>query len=364
MAERILVVDDDPDALAVIRLMLQRRGYDVITAPGGAEALEILAGDLPELVLLDLMMPFMDGFEVCSRLKSDARTVSLPIIMLTAKAQMSAHAQGLSLGVDGYVTKPVHPDELVSHIRTVLDRVAKTRAYQDPKGVVIGCLGVKGGLGVTTTAVNIALALAARGRVALVDFSGDAVLCLGQSPFDWPPVLSRLEMEQIDRRAIERSWKMYSDTLALLYDAELLTNQARTEAVLDRLPDMVDFSVLDLGPWAPTTPASKQWILERCKAIALIVAPGRTEVERAQRILKQLGDWNISAAIHPIWVARWESNSLSEAAELGNSLGCRTPHVIPYSTEMLIVSQPDTPAASVVRELADMCAGIKKPLPD
>jgi len=262
VAERLLIVDDDPDALALIELMLRRRGYEIQTAPGGTEALNILAQDLPDLILLDLMMPFMDGYEVLVRLREDPRTASLPVVVLTAKSQVSSHLEALQLGADDYVVKPVHPDELVMCIRALLDRATESRPGQSLKGSLIGCVGCKGGVGTTTLAVNVAMALAARSTVVLADFAGDAMVYLGESPFDLPATLGRLDVEQIDQRAIERSWVTHSETLHLLYDTELLTSQARAAAVFENLTSMAGFSVLDLGAWTFTASVGLQWIIE------------------------------------------------------------------------------------------------------
>lgn len=352
MTERILVVDDDPDALALIQLMLRRRGFEVETAPGGAEALEFLANDLPDLVLLDLMMPFMDGHEVCTRLRADPRTASLPIVMLTAKSQVASRVEAFRLGADDYVVKPVHPDELMNCIRAVLGRAAEARIRPSPKGIVIGCMGCKGGVGTTTVAVNLAMVLATRGQVALADMAGDAMIYLGQSPFDWPVVLSKIDAEQIDRRAIERAWVTHSNTLRLLYDTELLSNHAHLEAVLSRLTDMVDFSVVDLGAWTFANTSNKQRIITDCKSLALVVAPGRVEVERAHRILRQLNDWHITTPVYPVLVIRAQ-NSSAEVVALKAGLDREIEHVISYMTEALVVSQPNAPTADALRKLAD-----------
>jgi CheY-like chemotaxis protein len=363
MAKRILIVDDDSDALALISLTLRRRGYEIMTAPGGAEALEILAGDLPDLLLLDLMMPFMDGYEVCSRLRADPRTASLPIIMLTAKAQVASRIEGLRLGVDDYVTKPVHPDELVSRICAALDRAVEARAHQGTKGSLIACVGCKGGVGTTTLAVNVALALARRGEVVLADFLGDAMVYFGQLPFDQLVTLSKLDVDQINRAAIERAWVTHASGVHVLHDVELLANQARAEVVFSRVPDMADFCLLDLGAWAFAAQPSRQWILEKCKAIALMVAPGQVEIERGRRILKQLDEWSITTPVHLVWVSRQATIDPAEVTALGNSLGRAITNVIPYAPELtsqvieqaslLVTSQPDSPAARALQELAD-----------
>lgn len=352
VAIRVLVVDDDPDALALIQMMLRRRGYEVQTASGGAEALEMLAHDLPDLVVLDLMMPFMDGHEVCARLRADPRTASLPIVMLTAKPH--GRVESIRLGADDYVVKPVHPDELSACLRAVLARAAQAREPQSTRGSIVGCIGCKGGLGTTTVAVNVALTLATHGRAALVDFAaGDTLTYLGQRPAERAITLSQLDVGQIERSAIERAWFVHSNTLYLLYDADLLMSRPHAEAVLERLPDMVDFAVLDLGAWSPAAPASQQWIIERCNSIALMVTSGDAEVERALKFFKQLDDWQMQTPVNLVMVTRWKSSSVVEAAALGERLGRKVAHIIPYSPGILVAAQPNIPAADAIRNLAD-----------
>jgi DNA-binding response OmpR family regulator len=117
---RILVVDDEPRMTHFIRLNLEHDGFEVAEAPSGSQALELLRDRLPDLILLDVMMPDMDGFETL-RLVREISTI--PVIMLTAKGEEEDRVQGLELGADDYVTKPFSPRELVSRVRAVLRRV-------------------------------------------------------------------------------------------------------------------------------------------------------------------------------------------------------------------------------------------------
>ena len=120
--ESILAVDDEEDILELLRYNLSREGYRVTAATTGEEAVRLALSLLPDLILLDLLLPGMDGLEVCRRLKADARTRSIPLIMLTAKGEEADIVAGLELGADDYVTKPFSPRVLLARIRTVLRR--------------------------------------------------------------------------------------------------------------------------------------------------------------------------------------------------------------------------------------------------
>jgi DNA-binding response OmpR family regulator len=122
MKPTILVVDDEPDAVALIEFNLVQAGYDVITAEDGAEALRKARQHFPTLIVLDLMLPQIDGLEVCRTLRRDAATAGIPIIMLTAKAAELDRVLGLEIGADDYVTKPFSPRELVLRIKKMLER--------------------------------------------------------------------------------------------------------------------------------------------------------------------------------------------------------------------------------------------------
>jgi DNA-binding response OmpR family regulator len=120
LSPSVLVVDDEPQARTMLRLILARAGFEVLEAQDGYDALAEVDRALPDAMILDIMMPGIDGFEVCERLRGDERTADLPIIMLSAKADPKSISRGLSLGANEYLTKPVTPDDLTRHVRIVL----------------------------------------------------------------------------------------------------------------------------------------------------------------------------------------------------------------------------------------------------
>jgi len=123
MKPKILVVDDEPDALEVLGFKLKEAGYTPIFAKDGARAITAARDERPALIVLDLMLPEVDGLEVCKILRRDAATAMIPILMLTAKASEMDRVLGLELGADDYVTKPYSPRELVLRIKKLLARV-------------------------------------------------------------------------------------------------------------------------------------------------------------------------------------------------------------------------------------------------
>jgi DNA-binding response OmpR family regulator len=122
MASRVLVVEDEPDIRDLLVFHLTREGYQVATTGNGLDALREVTAGRPDLLVLDLMLPGLDGLEVCRRLRKDAATAALPIIMLTAKGDEVDRVVGLELGADDYIVKPFSPKEVLARVRAVLRR--------------------------------------------------------------------------------------------------------------------------------------------------------------------------------------------------------------------------------------------------
>lgn len=126
--EKILVVEDEKDILELIAFNLECSGYTVFKASNGEDGLQLANAEMPDLILLDIMMPGIDGFDVCRSLKQEQKTRKIPIIMLTARGEDTDIVSGLELGAEDYVTKPFSPKILVARIRTVLRRSNDTTA--------------------------------------------------------------------------------------------------------------------------------------------------------------------------------------------------------------------------------------------
>ena len=121
MAKKILVVDDEPNIVTSLKFLMERAGFEVTVARDGAEALAALEGEPPDLMLLDVMMPEFDGYEVCGRIRQDSAWDGTKIVMLTARGRESEKERGLELGADAYVTKPFSTRELVQQVKEMLE---------------------------------------------------------------------------------------------------------------------------------------------------------------------------------------------------------------------------------------------------
>ena len=266
MAEKILIVDDDVDTLRLVGLMLQRQGFQISAATNGAQGLAKAFEEKPDLILLDVMMPDMDGYEVTRRLRKNPSTTGIPILMFTAKSQLDDKVTGFEVGADDYLTKPTHPSELQAHIRALLARsgskddssTTAATAIHEQRGHIIGVLAVRGGLGVSSLACNLAAALFTRSQAnvilaEMVPGHGTLAMDLGvEHQKALNDMLSGTTVE-ITSEKVQGALFPHSSGVKLLLasenpgDAHLVSQVNNYEALLARLSTLARFIVLDLG---------------------------------------------------------------------------------------------------------------------
>ena len=126
MSKRLLVVDDEPNLLRAVEACLRAEGFEVATARSGREALLSIAQTIPDLIVSDIRMPGMSGYELAQQLRASPRTALVPLVFLTAKGEKADRIEGFRAGVDAYLTKPFEPDELVAVIKSIIQRIART----------------------------------------------------------------------------------------------------------------------------------------------------------------------------------------------------------------------------------------------
>ncbi len=361
MTQSILVVDDDFDTLTLIGLTLQRRGFSVKKAQGGPEALELLREDLPDLVIVDVMMPLMDGYAVCRTIKADPRTAHLPVVMLTAKAQTSSQLEGFRAGAIDYITKPVHPQELISRITAVLERVKEEASRSGAATITV--TGAKGGVGATTLAVNLALAYATRQQVILIDLemSGTDAIHLGLSPEHGLNDIAQLESGPNDPATVKAALTAHSSGLKLLAAGDVPLDPARAGLVLNHAATLCDVCVVDLG-WGAGQMA--RVLAQRSKVFIVALDSDRATLSQAVRLLHMLDEANVPPkAIRLVWVNRLGITNEVGVAALRAALGREPDATITSAVEEmylaleqgrpLVLSYPDHPAAAEIIKLAD-----------
>ncbi len=184
---KVLIVDDDVDALKLIGLTLERQGFEIIAAANGPQAIQKALESKPDLIILDVMMPEMDGYEVAAQLRRHPATAKTPILMFTARTALSDKVAGFQAGADDYLTKPIHPKELVARVEALLRRHARQMESQaEPHGHVICFVSSKGGIGTTTLVLNTGAILrqmdenARVAAIELQDGGGTMGMALGE----------------------------------------------------------------------------------------------------------------------------------------------------------------------------------------
>jgi pilus assembly protein CpaE len=258
MAAKILVVDDDSNVQRLLSYTLKQEGYEVVVASDGAEGFKLWGQEQPALILLDVMLPKLDGYQVAGKIRAEEGSAShVPIIMLTAEAEVEQKIRGLRAGADDYLVKPFHPAELLARIKSLLARFAPRDMLvgRPPLGRVLAFYGAKGGVGTTTIAINVAIALQRElgRRVCLVDGNlqfGDHRVFMDLG-LDRKSIVDVASAPSIDADLLRGVLVEHDSKIDLLLappspeTAELVTKEHLT-TTLEVLRGMYDYVVVDV----------------------------------------------------------------------------------------------------------------------
>ncbi len=302
MAEKILVIDDDLDTLRLVGLMLQRQSYQVSAASNGSQGLAKAFEERPDLILLDVMMPEMDGYEVARRLRKNPATASIPILMFTAKTQLDDKVAGFEVGADDYLTKPTHPTELLSHVKALLVRSASKRPEEmetishEKNGYLIGVLSARAGVGVSTAAINIGSSLHTQSKADVVV----AELTPGQgmlgSDLGIPPQTAlsdilRSTVAEVTRERAGASLVEHKSGVKVLVasenprDVDLVIKVDNFNALAMRLAALGQYVVLDLGSGLP---GYTQKLLTLCSERIVVMEGTANSIRHTKILLDEL----------------------------------------------------------------------------
>lgn len=291
MPPRILAVDDDEFNRRLVAAALKRLNCEVSTAENGQEALRLAAELKPDLILLDVMMPDMDGYDVCRKLRSIKSSAHTPIMMLTALDGVNEKIKGFEVGADDYLSKPFEPVELQARVQALLRRSAIPAHEESPAGAngkTLAVFSLRGGSGVSTLAANLAAGLAnIWGQASvLVDqvFSGGQCALMLNLPFShtWS-VLSSMKAEEIDLEVVEAILLAHESGARVLAapsrpeQAEALS-VSKVSRVLELLAQQYPYVVLDLPhDFSEATVAG----LDLAQEILLLTTPDLASVRAA-----------------------------------------------------------------------------------
>ena len=375
MPDRILIVDDDLDSLKLIGLMLQRQGYEIIVANSGAQALGKAQAEEPNLIILDIMMPDMDGYEVCRRLRQNSATEPIPIIMFTAKSAVDDKVAGFEAGADVSPTKPTHPAELASRVKAVLARSAAQRRAGSDRAHAIGFVGAKGGVGTTTLALNVAASLAQRESTILADFRpGQSTLglALGAARSTGMANLLSRPPGELSARAVENELVHHASGLRLLLssarpkETQMNVSPDTAAAIVEHLRALARFVLLDLGAGLSRLTVR---LLDELDHLTLAVEPNRIALALAGEVINEIDQHGFQRArVSVVLVNRTQSGLQVPWQEAEKMLEHEMTAIISPMPELafqadevttpLILLQPTSIAATQYSKLAEALAHV------
>lgn len=372
MAEKILIVDDDLDTLKLVGLILQRHGYQIVAANGGMQALSKAVAEQPDIILLDVMMPDMDGYEVTRRLRANTSVAHIPIIMFTAKTLLDDKVAGFEAGADDYLTKPTHPAELVAHVKALLARNRSNKpAVATEHARIVGFLGAKGGVGTSTVAINVAAATAQGGQDTIVadvrPGNGSLSLMLNLAQSQGLSAILGKPIGDLNQRTVGGQLVSHPSGFRVLpaaavpKEAALNSNVAQLEAIVKVLSGMCKLLMLDLG--SGITEANRR-ILPLCDHFIVVSDPTRISLLQTKALLGDLASLGLAPAkVDVVAVNRAPSTNQMSWSVAEQILGRRVTLVVTPAVELayqasdmgtpMVLLRPDSLTADQMRNLTN-----------
>ena len=368
----ILIVDDDDNNRGVLCDALGGEPYRLLEAADGQQALDIANKELPDLILLDVLMPGMDGLATLHKLKSQKMTGHIPVIMVTALSLDSQISLCLDGGAIDHIVKPFSGLVVRARVRAALRNrpPAASENQGTQRGKVLGFIGAKGGVGTTTTALNVALALVAPERpVAVVEmrsYLGSVAQQLGvTASLNIEPLLPCLNPGDINSRTLSKCLGRHPTGLQLLLaphsfnDRQEIAPQ-QAEDILKALSSMAEYVIVDF-PCQPTQTVRAG--LRCCNFVVLAVELDAVCLASAQAMLKGLDSWGVSGvSVGAVLLHRPVGVPTITVSHARMHLNCRIIGVIPPEQDLtaaagkigqpLVLSHPESTAAVALTELA------------
>ena len=300
MAQTILIIDDDIDTLKLVGIMLERKGFRILASTTGEKGLQLANKEYPDLVLLDVMIPDINGYEIARSIRTNPATENTPIIMFTARSQVDDKVEGLEAGADAYITKPARPRELFAQVNSVLKRApqhssAPTAVVAD-KGTLIGIISAKGGIGNSTLATNLAIEIhnQSEEETILTDFRpGQGTIGMDLDIQNTSGLIKLLDEEPGTDISdffpdVLMEHKTGIKTLLSSYhpsDSKYITHVEQFSQIAKKLAYLATYTILDLGP--SLTPINAQ-ILPECDKILICLEPSPSNVTQTRILIQDL----------------------------------------------------------------------------
>ena len=375
MPEKILIVDDDLDTLRLVGLMLQKKGYQILAANNGKQGLLKVAEDIPDLILLDVMMPEMDGYEVARRLRENPKTANIPILMFTAKSQLDDKVTGFEAGADDYLTKPTHPAELQAHVKALLARSVKVNKEKpvpvDEKTMTVGIISARGGLGVSAIALNLGSFLNSNmGEKTIVlelpQGMGSMGRDLGFDNFNDIRELLKNDPKAITQKVVEEALFEHETGVLVLPASEepkdaILNNAIQQSGtIFSHLSSLAYFVIVDFGAGLPSL---SQALLPQCDQVIVLIESFSNSIAQSKLLLENLLELGIEEEkIHVVLNNRMRSDLLLPRKQVNNEIGTRLAMAFTPAPELfsqaikknttVVVEQPESITTQHFHKLA------------
>ena len=300
MAQTILIIDDDIDTLKLVGIMLERKGFRILASTTGKKGLDLANMEKPDLILLDVMIPDINGYEIARSLRSKPSTENIPIIMFSARSQVDDKVEGLEAGADAYITKPARPRELFAQVNSILKRTPqRTPGANLPvvdKGIMLGIIASKGGLGISTLATNLAIEIhnqsnkstilsdfrPGQGTISMdldVQNTNGLIKLLDEEPgSDLSLLIGDVLLEH--KSGIKTLLSSHHPT-----ESKYITHVEQFHQIAKDLRAQADYIILDLGP--SLTPTTLK-ILPECDKILICLEPSPGNITQTRLLIQDL----------------------------------------------------------------------------
>lgn len=345
MIKKILIVDDEVETLRLISIALRRQGLQVITANNGTQALELAFSEKPNLIILDIMMPDINGFEVVKRLKANTKTEDIPVLIFSARNQSSDKVTGYESGADDYLTKPIHPAELISHVKTLLDKSPVIIPQEHPKNYSVAVIGAAGGVGTSTVAINIACMasqhLQLRNVVCLEMTPGHGTFRNIYGVGDEKKTIEdflKLPLQEITPESIQAELtRMSYGPLVLSSHADLSGSQYYQQndhalMLVQQVNQMSSLAFFDFGTmhWS-----NYEKLLDWCSEVILVTSPLPSVISRTRKLVNELAvfDFDSVKPLNILSISHGRSSISLTLSEMEQALHHSVSHIIPASPE-------------------------------
>ncbi len=300
MTQTILIIDDDIDTLKLVGIMLERKGFKILASTTGNKGLQLAKDENPDLILLDIMIPDINGYEIARTVRSSPETETIPIIMFTARSQVDDKVEGLEAGADAYITKPARPRELFAQVNSVLKRVpqrlSSAQVIPAKKGSLIGIVSSKGGIGISTLATNLAIEIRKQSEkpTILADFRpGQGTISMDLDVKNTSGMIKMIEedSETDIPSEIANSLQEHKSGIKTLLsshhpsDSKYVTQTEKFFQIAVELKSHADYTILDLGP--SLSPITSR-VLPECDKILICLEPSPGNITQTRMLIQDL----------------------------------------------------------------------------